>query len=203
MNAHDIYRLYYRQVEDYHITDQVDAPTRNPFEEGSFEYLLWQKSHVDTVQWHLEDLIRPADVEPTEALRLKRRIDALNQQRTNLVEQLDDLYMQQFAAVQPQPGAGLNTETPAWALDRLSILALKLYHFGIEAQRTDCPQEHRDRCALKLETLRQQQADLQEAIDQLLADLAAGRKRMRLYRQMKMYNDPTLNPALYKVKGER
>ena len=195
MKASDLYRLFEQQVADYHVTDSVDAEIRNPYPAGSFENLLWEKSWVDTVQWHLEDLIRPDDVDPQYALQLKRRIDSSNQHRTNLVEQIDDHYMDLYGHVQPLPGACLNTETPAWAIDRLSILALKVYHFQIETQRGD--DDHRKRCQEKLDILLEQRSDLSTAIDDLLVDLAAGRRRMRLYRQMKMYNDPQLNPSLY------
>ena len=192
----EMYGLFERQVAEYHKTDSVDAGQNNPYGAGTFEALLWEKSWVDTVQWHLEDLVRPADVDPVYALQLKRRIDASNQHRTDLVERIDDHYMMQFKDVAPQAGAKLNTETPAWAVDRLSILALKIYHFGIEAGRGDA--EHRAKCQAKLDTLLTQRADLTTAIDQLLDDLAAGRRVMKLYRQMKMYNDPSLNPSLYK-----
>lgn len=196
MKAMEMYGLFERQVAEYHKTDSVDAGQNNPYSAGTFEALLWEKSWVDTVQWHLEDLVRPADVDPVYALQLKRRIDASNQHRTDLVERIDDHYMMQFKDVVPQPDAKLNTETPAWAVDRLSILALKVYHFGIEAGRGDA--EHRAKCQAKLDTLLTQRADLTTAIDQLLNDLAAGRRVMKLYRQMKMYNDPSLNPMLYK-----
>jgi hypothetical protein len=196
MKAMEMYGLFERQVAEYHKTDSVDAGQNNPYGAGTFEALLWEKSWVDTVQWHLEDLVRPADVDPVYALQLKRRIDASNQHRTDLVERIDDHYMMQFKDVAPQAGAKLNTETPAWAVDRLSILALKVYHFGIEAGRGDA--EHRAKCQAKLDTLLTQRADLTMAIDQLLDDLAAGRRVMKLYRQMKMYNDPSLNPMLYK-----
>lgn len=195
MNAIEIYNLCYQQIEEYHKTDSVDAPLHNPHPDGSYEALLWEKSWVDTVQWHLEDLIRPDDVDPVYALQLKRRIDRSNQRRTDLVEHIDDHYMATFGNVTPQPDAAINTETPAWAIDRLSILALKIYHFSIEANRGD--EAHRAKCQAKLDTLLTQRADLTEAIDRLLADLAAGRRVMRLYRQMKMYNDPSLNPSLY------
>ena len=196
MNAMDMYALFERQVIEYHKTDSVDAVVVNHYGENSFEALLWEKSWVDTVQWHLEDLVRPDDVDPVYALQLKRRIDRSNQHRTDLVERIDDHYWMQFKEVAPQADAKLNTETPAWAIDRLSILALKVYHFEIEAHRGD--EAHRAKCQAKLDTLLTQRADLTTAIDQLLEDLAAGRRRMKLYRQMKMYNDPSLNPSLYK-----
>ena len=196
MNAKEIYSLFEKQVADYHTTDSVDAPLANPYDASSFEALLWEKSWVDTIQWHLEDLVRPDDVDPLYALQLKRRIDRSNQHRTDLVEQIDDHFMALFASVTTLPDARLNTETPAWAIDRLSILALKIYHFTIEANRGD--DAHRTKCQAKLDTLLTQRADLSLAIDQLLDDLAAGRRQMKLYRQMKMYNDPSLNPSLYK-----
>ena len=172
MNISEIFALFERQIVEYHKIDSVNEPSHNPYSEGLFEHVLWEKSHIDTVQWHLEDLIRPDDVDPVEALRLKRWIDRSNQRRTDMVERIDDYYMQQFAQVEVSPDAKINTETPAWAIDRLSILALKIYHF----------------------------ADLMQAIDDLLHELATGRKRMKLYRQMKMYNDPSLNPMLYNKK---
>ena len=190
MNAMDLYALFEQQIADYHTTDSVDAPCRNPYNGNSFEALLWEKSWVDTVQWHLEDVVRPDDVDPVYGLQIKRRIDRSNQHRTDLVERIDDHYMVLFKDVKPTADAKLNTETPAWAVDRLSILALKIYHFGIEAGRGDA--DHRAKCQAKLDTLL--------TIDQLLEDLAAGRRVMKLYRQMKMYNDPSLNPMLY---GER
>jgi hypothetical protein len=196
MKAMEMYGLFEKQVAEYHKIDSVDAELVNPCAAGTFEAVLWEKSWVDTVQWHLEDLVRPDDVDPVYALQLKRRIDRSNQHRTDLVERIDDWFMMQFKEVTPVADAKLNTETPAWAVDRLSILALKIYHFGIEAGRGDA--EHRAKCQAKLDTLLTQRADLTTAIDQLLDDLAAGRRRMKLYRQMKMYNDPSLNPMLYK-----
>ncbi len=192
----DLFRLFSQQIVEYHKTDSVDAEQHNPYSEGTYECLLWEKSWVDTVQWHLEDLVRPDDVDPVEALKLKRRIDRSNQHRTDLVERIDDHYFLQFKDVTPQADARLNTETPAWAIDRLSILALKIYHFEIEAHRGD--EAHRAKCQAKLDALMTQREDLTTAIDQLLDDLASGRRLMKLYRQMKMYNDPSLNPMLYK-----
>jgi len=200
MTSSEIFSLCYKQIEKYHETDSVDAEMRNPYPTSSFEALMWEKSWVDTVQWHLEDLIRPDDVDPVEALKLKRRIDRSNQRRTDLVECIDDHYMALFHNVQPEQDAAINTETPAWAIDRLSILALKIYHFSIEANRGG--DEHRRKCQTKLDTLLTQRTDLTAAIDQLLADLAAGKRIMKLYRQMKMYNDPSLNPMLYKEQAK-
>lgn len=200
MKTNDIFDIFKRQIAEYHTTDSVDATMDNPYGEGTFEYLLWKKSFIDTVQWHLEDLIRPDDVDPVEALRLKRWIDRSNQQRTDMVEQIDDYYMKQFATVALASDAKINTETPAWAIDRLSILALKIYHFGIEVGRKEVSEEHHARCLSKYNTLLEQKGDLMQAIDGLLQELAEGKKRMKLYRQMKMYNDPSLNPMLYNKK---
>ena len=200
MNANDFYTIFERQVADYHTRDSVDAPTVNPYPDGSFENLLWEKNFIDTVQWHLEDIVRPDDVDPVTALAIKRRIDRSNQRRTDLVERIDDCFLKRFSSVKPKPTATINTETPAWAVDRLSILALKIYHFGVEGSRTDASAEHKARCQAKLDTLLSQRLDLIQAIDTLLSELASGDKLMKLYRQMKMYNDPALNPALYGKK---
>lgn len=197
MNISEIFSLFERQIVEYHQVDSVDRPTRNPFAEGTLENLLWTKNSIDTVQWHLEDLIRPEDVDPVEALGLKRRIDKSNQDRTDMVERIDDYYMARFSQVAPCPGATINTETPAWALDRLSILALKIYHFGVEVGRTDVSPEQHNRCQAKLSTLLEQKHDLMQAIETLIQELSEGKKIMKLYRQMKMYNDPSLNPMLY------
>lgn len=202
MKANELFDIFWQQVVDYHKADSVTAPTSNPYEKGSFEYLLWEKSYIDTVQWHLEDLIRPDDVDPVEALRLKRWIDKSNQNRTDMVERIDDYYMSQFQSVMPSPNAKINTETPAWAIDRLSILALKVYHFGIEVNRRDVSAEHHEKCLSKYNTLLTQKEDLSQAIDDLLQELSEGKKVMKLYRQMKMYNDPSLNPMLYNKAKE-
>ena len=200
MNANDFYTIFERQVADYHTRDSVDAPTVNPYPDGSFENLLWEKNFIDTVQWHLEDIVRPDDVDPVTALAIKRRIDRSNQRRTDLVERIDDCFLKRFSSVKPKPTATINTETPAWAVDRLSILALKIYHFGVEVARTEASAEHKARCQAKRDTLLSQRLDLIQAIDTLLSELASGDKLMKLYRQMKMYNDPALNPALYGKK---
>ena len=181
----------------YHSMDNVYAELKNPYDFESIEHSLFLKNWIDTVQWHLEDLIRDPAIKPDEALLVKRQIDRSNQDRTDLVERIDSYFMEQYGDVTPLPGAGLNTETPAWAVDRLSILALKIYHMQAEATRPDATAEHREKCQHKLNVLLEQRTDLSGAIDTLLDDLAAGRKRMKLYRQMKMYNDPSLNPVLY------
>ena len=188
------------QIHEYHNLDDVDAPMVNPYEKGTLEYLLCMKNWIDTVQWHLEDIIRNPSINPVEALSIKRRIDKSNQDRTDLVEKIDDWFFDCFSKVEKVESAGINTETPAWAIDRLSILALKIYHMKVEAERSDASEEHKASCRKKLETLQIQRVDLSQAIEQLLEELSSGRKYMKLYRQMKMYNDPSLNPILYKQK---
>jgi hypothetical protein len=184
-------------ILDYHRTDNVDAPIQNPYPQGTIEYYLYLKNWIDTVQWHLEDLIRDPNIDPVAALALKRRIDSSNQDRTDLVERIDSYFLEKHQEVTPLPDATINTESPAWAIDRLSILALKIYHMNDEVQRTDTTPEQHAACERKLNVLLEQQVDLSLAIDQLLTDIAAGRKYMKVYRQMKMYNDPLLNPILY------
>ena len=187
-------------VNDYHVTDDIDAPVANPWSEGSIEYILFEKNLIDARQWHMEDIIRDPAIDPVGALELKRRIDRSNQERTDLVEDIDDYFRRIYADVKTLPDATINTETPAWAIDRLSILALKIYHMNIEANRTDADAAHRERCAGKLSVLLQQRTDLSSAIDALLDDIAAGRKYMKVYKQMKMYNDADTNPVLYGTK---
>ncbi len=191
-------RIFRQVIDDYHLTDNVDTPIHNPYSRDNIEYSLYLKCWIDTVQWHYEDLIRDPHINPTDALALKRRIDQSNQDRTDLVEQIDTYFRQLYSDVQAEPDARLNTESPAWAVDRLSILALKIYHMQEQADRTDASDDHRLRCQEKLNVLLEQQKDLSLAIDQLLDDYANGRKVMKVYRQMKMYNDPSTNPVLYK-----
>lgn len=192
--------IFDRATTDYHITDNVDAPHPCPYENGTVEATLYEKNMIDAVQWHLEDIIRDPQIDPVAALALKRRIDVSNQDRTDMVEELDTYFRNKYAGVTPLADATINTESPAWALDRLSILALKIYHMKAETERTDAAQEHLNRCAAKLDILLQQREDLTAAIDRLLDDIAAGRKYMKVYRQMKMYNDPDTNPVLYASK---
>ena len=190
--------IFNQVISDYHLTDNVDTPIRNPYEQGTIEHSLYLKCWIDTVQWHFEDLIRDPRINPTEALALKRRIDKSNQDRTDLVEEIDSYFRKVYSTVNPLPDARLNTESPAWAVDRLSILALKIYHMKEQVERKDADAAHIERCQLKLNVLLEQQVDLSTAIDQLLDDYQAGRKVMKVYRQMKMYNDPSTNPVLYK-----
>ena len=193
-------KIFNQAINDYHLTDNVDTPIRNPYERDTIEYRLYMKCWIDTVQWHYEDIIRDPHIDPTEALALKRRIDRSNQDRTDLVEDIDSFFRSTYSDVKPLPDARLNTESPAWAVDRLSILALKIYHMKEQVERTDATDEHRARCQSKLNVLLEQQVDLSTAIDQLLEDIEAGRKYMKVYRQMKMYNDPATNPVLYNMQ---
>lgn len=184
-------------IDNYHLTDNVDAPIKNPYELRSIEFYLYLKNWIDTVQWHLEDIIRNPEIEPVEALKIKRRIDKSNQDRTDLVELIDSYMLDKYKDVEVKAEATINTESPAWAIDRLSILALKIYHMSIEANRPDAKPEHKAECQKKLDVLLEQRKDLSLAIDQLLTDIEAGNKYMKVYKQMKMYNDPALNPVLY------
>ncbi|MBQ9660954.1 MAG: DUF4254 domain-containing protein [Bacteroidales bacterium] len=192
--------LFDRVIADYHRTDDVDAPCPNPYAEGSLEFLLYRKNWIDTVQWHLEDIIRDPEIDPVAALSIKRRIDRSNQDRTDMVEYIDSWFLNRFKDIRPQEGARINTETPAWAIDRLSILALKIYHMRRETERSDASGEHVRRCADKLAVLLQQRLDLTQAISELLEDIASGAKYMKVYKQMKMYNDADTNPVLYAKK---
>lgn len=191
-------KIFQRAIDDYHVQDDIDTPISNPYDDGTIENRLYLKCWIDTVQWHFEDIIRDPHIDPTEALALKRRIDRSNQDRTDLVEQIDSHFRQKYTEVKVLPGARINTESPAWAIDRLSILALKIYHMREQAERQDASKEHKDTCKVKLNVLLEQQKDLGTAIDQLLEDIQEGRKYMKVYRQMKMYNDPSTNPVLYK-----
>ena len=189
--------IFEQVIADYHKTDCVDTPIQNPYPERSIEFYLYLKCWIATVQWHFVDLIRDPEIAPAAALVLKRRFDKSNQDRTDLVELIDSYFLDSYKDVTPMEVATINTETPAWAVDRLSILSLKIYHMQEQAERTDADEEHLKRCAEKLAVLRELRIDLSMALDTLLEDIAAGRKYMKLYKQMKMYNDPATNPVLY------
>ena len=193
-------KVFNQAIRDYHLTDNVDVQMNNPYDRGTIDYSLYMKCWIDTVQWHFEDIIRDPHINADDAVALKRRIDRSNQDRTDLVEEIDTYFRRQYGDVVPLADATINTESPAWAVDRLSILALKIYHMNEQVERTDAVPEHLQKCQSKLQVLKEQQVDLSTAIDQLLADIAAGRKYMKVYRQMKMYNDPATNPVLYKNK---
>ena len=192
--------IFEQAISDYHVVNNVDTPIVNPYQEGLIEHDLYKKSWIDTVQWHFEDIIRDPNIDPVEALVLKRRIDKSNQDRTDLVERIDSYFFTLYKDVKTDAGASINTESPAWAVDRLSILALKIYHMSEEVNRTDASPEHCLRCKEKLDVLLEQKKDLSSAIDTLLADIEAGRKFMKVYKQMKMYNDVDTNPVLYAKK---
>ena len=197
-NFTDLSNSIFEQVMiDYHKSDDVDTPINNPYTVHTIENLLYLKNWIDTVQWHLEDIIRDPAIEPVKALEIKRRIDKSNQDRTDLVELVDSYFLDKYKNVAAKESAKINTESPAWALDRLSILALKIYHMRLEAERADATEDHRAQCRLKLNVLLEQRKDLSAAIEELLADIESGDKYMKVYKQMKMYNDPSLNPVLY------
>jgi hypothetical protein len=196
------WKVFNKSIEDYHVFDDVTALINNPFEKNTLERILYAKNWIDTVQWHLEDIIRDENIDPAEALVLKRTIDASNQKRTDLVEFIDSWFLKKYENITPKPSAKINTETVAWAVDRLSILALKVYHMSLEANRESASEEHRANCQAKLDVLLTQHEDLSTSINQLLADIENGDIKMKVYKQMKMYNDESLNPILYQ-KGQQ
>ena len=198
LKAKSLVSIFDKCIDDYHKLDNVNQEIINPFEKNSFEGILYRKCWIDTVQWHYEDIIRDDEIKPKKALDLKRKIDKSNQKRTNLVEVIDDYFIDEFKKVNPQKNATINTESPAWAIDRLSILVLKIYHMAEESSRTSATKDHRMKCSEKLSILNEQKSDLCLAIDQLINDISEGKKLMKVYRQMKMYNDEDLNPILYK-----
>lgn len=189
--------IFQRVINDYHVYDEIDHPIENPYESSSLEHLLYLKCWIDTAQWHMEDVVRNPEIDPKEGLYWKRRIDKQNQVRTDTVEYIDSYYLTKYADTKPATNARINTESPAWAIDRLSILALKIFHMQQETLRTDVEQDHIDACLQKLDVLLEQRTDLSKSIDELLEDIEAGQKYMKAYKQMKMYNDPSLNPVLY------
>ena len=191
-------KIFEKSVNDYHVYDDITRNPNNPFENKSFEHLLYEKNWIDTVQWHYEDIIRDPDIDPSDGMKLKRLIDSSNQNRTEMVEYIDSYFLNLYSNVTTRENAKVNTESPAWAIDRLSILILKIYHMEEESNRKDVSEDHRNNCQKKLNVLIEQREDLSESIDQLLIDLSTGIKKMRVYKQMKMYNDESLNPVLYK-----
>ena len=190
--------IFQKSVNDYHIHDDINRKAVNPFEEKSFEHLLYEKNWIDTVQWHYEDIIRDPEIDPKEGMKLKRMIDSSNQNRTEMVEYIDSYFLNLYSKVTPVKNACINSESPAWAMDRLSILILKIYHMDEESKRVDVSEKHRNNCQAKLDVLLDQQTDLSESINQLIEDISSGQKKMKVYKQMKMYNDESLNPVLYK-----
>lgn len=191
-------KIFAEVIDKYHEQNSVDQTFTNPYNKEShlIEHLLYRKCWIDTVQWHYEDIIRDPNIDPVAALKLKRQIDASNQDRTDMVEYIDSYFLEKFKDVKVNEDATINTESPAWGVDRLSILALKVFHMKEEATRTDASQEHLAACKIKLNVLLEQRVDLSTAINQLLDDISQGKKYMKVYKQMKMYNDDELNPVL-------
>lgn len=200
-NSRDCYRVFEQSVADYHRYNNTDHPLSNPFPGDSFEALCYLKNWIDTVQWHLEDIVRDPEINPAKGLELKRRIDRSNQHRTDVVEQLDDRIINHFRMVVPENGARLNSETPAWLLDRMSILVLKIWHMREQTERKDVSSEHVLKCQAKLDVLMEQKEDMGRCFDELMEEVGAGKRRIKVYRQMKMYNDNSLNPFLYSKKS--
>jgi len=198
LKCKECFEIFERSIDTYHILDDVEQPFHNPYGKGTIENTLFRKNWIDTIQWHREDIIRKPDIDLALALQIKRNIDRDNQERVDLVEHIEDVIAAELKDVKVLPDATINTETPGWAIDRLSILALKIYHMRIETDRSDAGEDHIRNCKRKLNILLEQKADMFTSVDQLLDDLAAGKKKMKLYKQMKMYNDPELNPVLYK-----
>ncbi|MFI2741727.1 DUF4254 domain-containing protein [Zhouia sp. PK063] len=194
------YKIFEESIEKYHVIDDVYQPFENPYPSHTIEHLLYRKNWIDTVQWHYEDIIRDPEIDPVAALDLKRKIDASNQDRTDTVEFIDSYFLDKYKGNTAKPEATINSESPAWAIDRLSILALKIYHMQEEVSRTDASATHIAKCEEKLNVLLEQRSDLSSAIDQLLKDIEEGNKYMKVYKQMKMYNDEELNPVLYQQK---
>jgi hypothetical protein len=192
--------IFQKVISDYHVHDNIEHPISNPYSSESLEHLLYLKCWIDTAQWHMEDVIRNPEINPQEALGWKRRIDKSNQERTDTVEFIDSYFLEKYKHINPADDAKVNSESPAWAIDRLSILALKIYHMEQEASRTDADASHRKECQQKLTILLEQRKDLSQSIDELLQDYEEGKKYMKVYKQMKMYNDPNLNPVLYANK---
>ena len=197
MTAEEFNKLFDKVIIKYHILDKVDQHFENPYGKNELEHLLYRKCWIDTVQWHYEDIIRLPDIDPIKALSLKRKIDASNEDRTNMVEYIDSYFLNLYKNVEVSSDAKINTESPAWAIDRLSILALKIYHMKEEANRENASADHRIKCQKKLDILLEQREDLTKAIDELLSNISKGEKYMKVYKQMKMYNDDELNPMLY------
>ncbi|NCN08463.1 MAG: DUF4254 domain-containing protein [Leptospira sp.] len=197
LDAKHVVSVFQKSVIDWH---KEEKPSNNPYDPQSIDHTLYQKNQVDTIQWHIEDEIRRPDIPLEEVVALKRKIDALNQDRTDTVEKLDDFVGELVKNVTVQPGARLNSESPAWLMDRMSILELKIFHMKEQVERKDASPEHLQNCQNKLNILTEQREDLILCLDELIEDYAKGIRRFKVYRQMKMYNDKNLNPSLYKQK---
>ncbi len=190
--------IFQQSVDDYHKYDDINQPIQNPYPDTSLSHLLYKKNWIDTVQWHYEDIIRDPNINPEKGMDIKRKIDKSNQDRTEMVEYIDSYFLNKYSQIIPKENASLNSESPAWVLDRFSILVLKIYHMDEEYRREDASEDHKNSCKQKLDILLEQRKDLAEAIDELLNDISTGDKKMKVYKQMKMYNDESLNPILYK-----
>lgn len=190
--------IFQQSVADYHKHDNINQPIKNPYPESALSHLLYKKNWIDTVQWHYEDIIRDPNINPEKGMEIKRKIDKSNQERTEMVEYIDSYFLNKYSQTIPKENASINSESPAWALDRLSILVLKIYHMDEEYRREDASEDHKNSCKQKLDILLEQRQDLSHAIDALLSDISKGYKKMKVYKQMKMYNDESLNPILYK-----
>jgi hypothetical protein len=201
LTADQCYHIFDQSITDYHQTDNVDTAVQNPFTMPDIQAVLYHKNWIDTVQWHLEDIIRKPDIDPAEALLIKRRIDKSNQDRTDMVERIDDYFLEAFRDVQAKPSARMNSETPAWLVDRMSILMLKIYHMKEQTERKDASADHIAKCKTKLDVLTEQKNDMRIAFNELLEDIQLGNRKFKVYRQMKMYNDSSLNPMLYSQKS--
>jgi hypothetical protein len=200
LSANECYKVFQKSIDDYHLNDDVDTGLKNPFPSNSFESLLYHKNWIDTVQWHLEDIIRKPEIDPKEGITIKRRIDKSNQDRTDMVEKVDDQFLTKFKDIVPKTGARMNSETPAWLLDRMSILLLKIYHMKEQTERKDVGADHVEKTKAKLSVLLEQREDMRQAYDELIEDIENGNRKFKVYRQMKMYNDSSLNPMLYEQK---
>lgn len=196
-------QIFEQCINDYHVKNEIDFQPVNLYQVATIEFLLYKKNWIDTAQWHMEDVVRNPNIDCIEGLKWKRRIDASNQERTDLVEYIDSYFLERFKGIEPKTTAKVNTESPAWAIDRLSILALKIFHMREEAERTGANEQHRASCREKLSVLLQQRTDLSQSIDELLTDIENGDKYMKVYKQLKMYNDPNLNPVLYNLNKEK
>ncbi|MET3115300.1 hypothetical protein AAKU52_003047 [Pedobacter sp. CG_S7] len=193
-------KIYEEVINNYHLHNNIDQPIQNPYSINTLEHLLYLKCWIDTAQWHMEDVVRNPNIDPVEGLQWKRKIDKSNQERTDVVEYIDSYFLEEFANITPKEDAKTNSESPAWVIDRLSILALKVFHMKEETLRTDSPTEHFQACEIKLNTLLMQRTDLSLSLDELIDAIKSGDKYMKVYKQMKMYNDPNLNPVLYTKK---
>ena len=198
MKAENCIDIFEQAINTYHVIDDVYQPFTNPFNEGTIENVMYQKSWIDTVQWHYEDIIRDPNIQPDAGMDMKRKIDKSNQHRTDVVEQLDDYYISMFKNITPNSDAKLNTESPGWVVDRISILCLKIYHMQEQVDRGDTDEKHKIQCQNKLNILLEQKEDISKSFNDLLEEIQSGEKQIKVYRQMKMYNDDTLNPVLYK-----